>query len=89
MVQDNCHKNLFDPFLIQNDPFSRHFGIYHVPKGVTVVSSRVQNTFSSMLNGPRSLVANLFLTNFWSSKWPLFKACWDFACINTHRHGPH
>ena len=45
----------FDPFLTrfwsQNGPFSRHFGIYHGPKRVTMGSKRPKTTWLSMPSG--------------------------------------
>ena len=67
-------KCVFDPFLShfwsQNDPFSRHFGIFHGPKRVTTGSKWAKNTCLSIPNGPGSLlekcVFDLFLSHFWS-----------------------
>ena len=49
-------KRVFDPFLIHfwshNGPFSRHFGIFHGPKRITMASKRAKNTRLSIPNGP-------------------------------------
>ena len=48
-------KCLFDPFLThfcsQNDPFSRHFGIFHEPKPVATDSKWAKNTCLSIPSG--------------------------------------
>ena len=48
-------KCVFDPFLThcwsQNGPFSRHFGIFHGPKGATTGSKRPENTCLSIPSG--------------------------------------
>ena len=48
-------KRVFDPFLTlfwsQNDPFSRHCGIFHGPKRVTTGSKRPKNTCLSIPSG--------------------------------------
>ena len=71
-------KCVFDPFLThfwsRNDPFSRHFGIFHGPKHVTTGSKWAKNTCLSIPNGPGSLeekrVFDPFLTHFWFQKGP-------------------
>ena len=53
-------KHVFDPLLTQlrsqNGFFSRHFGIYHVPKRVTTGSKSAKNTCFSTPNSPISLL---------------------------------
>ena len=48
-------KRVFHPFLThcwsQNDPFSRHFGTFHGPKGATTGSKRPRNTCLSISSG--------------------------------------
>ena len=48
-------KRVFDPFLThfwsQNDPFSRHFGIFHGPKRVTTGSKWGKNTCLTIPSG--------------------------------------
>ena len=71
-------KRVFDLFLTlfwsQNDPFSRHFGIFHGPKRVTTGSKRAQNTCLNIPNGPGSIleksVFDPFLPHFWSQNGP-------------------
>ena len=71
-------KRVFDPFLTlfwsQNGPFSRHFGIFHGPKCVTMGSKWAKNTCLSIINGPGSLlekcVFDPFLTHFLSQNGP-------------------
>ena len=67
-------KRAFDPFLnhfcSQKGPFSRHLGIFHGPKRVTMGSKWTKNTCFSIPNSPRSLLEKRgfdpFLTHFWS-----------------------
>ena len=71
-------RRVFDPFLThfwsQNDPFSRHFGIFHGPKRVTTGSKWAKTTCLSIPNRPGSLlekhVFHPFLTHFWSQNGP-------------------
>ena len=67
-------KRVFGPFLThfwsQNDPFSRHFGIFHGPKRVTTGSKGAKNTCLSIPNHPGSLWKNTFLTHFWFQNGP-------------------
>ena len=71
-------KRVFDLFLTlfwsQNDPFSRHFGIFHGPNRVTTGSKQAQNTCLSIPNGPGSIlekrVFDPFLPHFWSQNGP-------------------
>ena len=69
----------------KNGPFSRHFGIFHGPKCVTMGSKWAKNTCVSIPNGPGSLlekcVINQFLTHFWSQNSPF---SWHFGIF----HGP-
>ena len=67
-------KRIFDLFLThfwsQNGPFSRHFGIFHEPKPVTMGSKWAKTTCLSIPNGPGSFlerrVFDPFLTHCWS-----------------------
>ena len=79
MVKDHfLEKRVFDPFFThfwsQNDPFSRHFGIFHRPKCITWGSKWAKSTCLSIPNGPGSfLVKCVFhpvLTHFWSGNGP-------------------
>ena len=71
-------KRVFDPFLphlwSQNGPFSKHFGIFHGPKHVTMGSKRARNTCLSIPNGAGSLlekrVFDPFLPQFLSQNGP-------------------
>ena len=71
-------KRFFDPFLThflsQNDPFSRHFGIFHERKRVTTGSKQAKNTYLSIQNGLGSLLEKCifdpFLTHFWFQNSP-------------------
>ena len=71
-------KRLFDPFLThfpsQNDPFSRHFRIFHGPKCHATGSKWAKTTCLSIINGPGSLlekrVFDPFLTHCWSQNGP-------------------
>ena len=71
-------KRVFGPFLThfwpQNDPFSKHFGIFHGPKCVTTGSKWAKTTCLSIPNGRGSLfekcVFDPFLTHFCSQKSP-------------------
>ena len=71
-------KCVFDPcltqFLSQNGPFSRHFGIFQVPKHVTTGSKWAKNTCLSIPNDPGSRfekrVFDPFWTHFWSQNGP-------------------
>ena len=82
-------KRVFDPFLIhfwfQNGPFSRHFGILHVPKRVTTGSKWAKTTCLSIPNGLGSLlekcVFDLFFAHFLSHNGPFSR---HFGII----HGP-
>ena len=53
--RSHLEKRVFDPLLThfwsQNDPFSRHFGIFHGPKRATTSSKRAKNTCLSIPNG--------------------------------------
>ena len=53
-------KHVFDPFLthfwFQNDPFSRHFGIFRGPKCATTGSKWAKNTCLSIPKCPGSLL---------------------------------
>ena len=53
-------KHIFDPFwthlLSQNNPFSRHFGIFGGPQPATMSSKRAKNTCFGILCGPRSFL---------------------------------
>ena len=52
--RSHLEKRVFDPslthFWSQNDPFSRHFGIFHGPKRATTGSKRHKNTCLSIPN---------------------------------------
>ena len=82
-------KCIFDPFLThfwsQNDPFSRHFGIFHGPMSLTTGSKLAKNTCQSIPNGPGSLLEKCifdpFLTHFWSQNDPFSRQFGIF-------HGP-
>ena len=71
-------KHIFDLFLThfwsQNGPFSRHFGIFHEPKPVTMGSKWAKTTSLSIPNGPGSFlekrVFDPFLTHCWSQNGP-------------------
>ena len=71
-------KCVFDPFFThfpsQNGPFSRHFGIFHGPKRVTMGSKWAKNTCLSIPNGSGSLlekhVFEPFVTHVWSQNGP-------------------
>ena len=71
-------KRIFDLFLThfwsQNGPFSRHFGIFHEPKPVTMGSKWAKTTCLSIPNGPGSFlekrVFDPFLTHCWSQNGP-------------------
>ena len=56
-------KCVFDPFLThfwsQNDPFSRHFGIFRGPKRATTGSKRPKNTFLSIPSGLRKTLEKI------------------------------
>ena len=66
-------KHVFDPFgtlfRSQNDPFSRHFGIFHGPKRVPMGSKRARSTCLSIPNGPGSLLEKCVLDPFWTHFW--------------------
>ena len=82
-------KHIFDPifthFGSQNDPFSRHFGIFNGPICVTTGSKRCKNTCLSIPNGLGSLLEKCFfdpfLTRYWSQSGPFSR---HFAIL----HGP-
>ena len=82
-------KRVFDPFLThfwsQNGPFSRHFGIFHVPKPVATGSRWAKTTCLSIINGPGSFlekhVFDPFLTHCWSQNGPFSRQFGIF-------HGP-
>ena len=82
-------KRVFDLFLTlfwsQNDPFSRHFGIFHGPKRITTGSKWAKNTCLSIPNGPGSLlekrVFDPFLPHCWSQNGPFSRHLGIF-------HGP-
>ena len=82
-------KRVFDPFLThfwsQNDPFSRHFGIFHGPKPVTMGSKWTNNTCLSIPNDPGSLLVKCVFDPFLDSNRPIFKAFWHFPWPKT-RH---
>ena len=71
-------KRAFDPFVThfwsQNDPFSRHFGIFHGPKRVTTGWKWAKNTCLSIPNDPRSFlekhIFDPFSTHFWFQNGP-------------------
>ena len=54
---------IFDPFRSQNDPFSRHFGIFRGPKHATTGSKRPKNTCLSI---PTCLETTLERTTFFT-----------------------
>ena len=71
-------KHIFYPslthFWSQKYPFSRHFGICHGPKHVTMGPKWAENTSFSIPNGLGSLLEkhlfDPFLTHFWSQNGP-------------------
>ena len=86
MVQDHFWKDAFlTHFWSQNDPFSRHFGIFHGPMSLTTGSKLAKNTCLSIPNGPGSLLEKCifdpFLTHFWSQNDPFSRQFGIF-------HGP-
>ena len=80
-------KRVFDPlvthFWSQNNPFSRHTGIFHGPKPVPMGWKWARNTCLSIPNGPVSLlekrVFDPFLTHFWSQNNP-FSRHYGIVC---------
>ena len=71
-------KRAFDRFLThfwtQNDPVSKHFGIFHSTKRSPKVSKCTKTACLSMINGPGSFlekcVFHPFLTHCWSQNGP-------------------
>ena len=70
----NLFSSVVDPFLVQKQAFSRHFGIFHGPKRVPTGSKWGKDICFSIPNGPRTLsekrVFDPFLTHFWSRSGP-------------------
>ena len=75
-------------FWSQNRPFSRHFGIFHVPKRVSIGSKWAKNTCLSSPNGSGSLLEKCgfhpFLTHFWPKSGPFSR---HFGIFHGPKHG--
>ena len=56
LLEKHVFHPFFNHFWSQNNPFSRHFGIFHGPKRVTTGSKWATNTCLSIPNLPRSLL---------------------------------
>ena len=86
---------VFDPILTlfwsQNDPFSRHFRIFHGRKRVTTRSIRAEKTWfqhpkwSGIIFGKGRFW--LIFEPFFVPKRPIFKAFWGFLWRNTRHQG--
>ena len=73
-------KHVFDPFLTlfwsQNDPFSRHFGIFHCAQRVTTGSKPAKNTCLSIPGG----LGTTSEKNFFSPREPWLTHRWPPPC---------
>ena len=83
-------KRVFDPFLTlfwsQNDPFSRHFGIFHGPKRATSGSKRPKNTSLSIPSGLGTTLDKIFFSPrgpWWTHRWP--PLCTGRAALRLHQ----
>ena len=76
-------EHIVDPFLThfcsQNGVFSRHFGIYHVPKRVTTGSKQAKNARWSIPSGGGSILEKCAFDPFFVPKRRIFKAFWDLV----------
>ena len=84
-------EHIVDPFLThfcsQNGVFSRHFGIYHVPKRVTTGSKQAKNARWSIPSGGGSILEKCAFDPFFVPNRRSFKAFWDFLWAHTRQHG--
>ena len=69
-------KHIFDlvltHFWSQNNPFSRHFGIFHGPKSLTTGSKRPKNTCLNIPKTSRSVLEKHVFDPFFTHS-PLFE----------------
>ena len=87
MVQDHFWKNVFlTHFGSQNDPFSRHFGIFRGPKHATTGSKRAKNTCLSMPSGLGTILEKMiFFTPGTPVDPPLTPPCAGRAALRLHQ----
>ena len=73
-------------FWSQNGPFSRHFGIFHGPKRVTMGSNCARNTCLSIASGLGTTLEKMFLSPrgpWWTHRWP--PPCAGRAALRLHQ----